>query len=105
MIPPSARILLVREPVSGRFGMHKLLAQISHDKYNLNWNGKDEIAVVTFNKKRTVCKVLIVDDYGVTCVSRMLNTGKFQIVFTENGIPLNLTKESFRRLFLTGEKI
>lgn len=45
-IPQGCRLLLVKEPVSGRFGIPKLIAQLSYNKYNINWDGFSPIAVV-----------------------------------------------------------
>ena len=54
----TGRIYMVREPVCGRFGMLRLLAMISSNSLGVKWNGIDEITVVTFNKRKTICKIL-----------------------------------------------
>ena len=54
----TGRIYMVREQVCGRFGMHRLLAMISSNSLGVKWNGINEITVVTFNKRKTICKIL-----------------------------------------------
>ena len=54
----TGRIYMVREPVCGRFGMHRLLAMISSNSLGVKWNGIDEITVVPFNKRKKICKLL-----------------------------------------------
>ena len=78
ILSQSGKIILVREPVCGRFGIHRLIAQFTSGALNVSWDGKSEITMVTFNKKRTLCKILHIDDYGVDCTTRILNTGRFQ---------------------------
>ena len=63
ILSATGKIIMVQEPVSGRFGLQKLLAKLSSNAYGVNWNGSDEISLVTFNKKRTICKILHVDDF------------------------------------------
>ena len=53
ILSATGKIIMVQEPVSGRFGLQKLLAKLSSNAYGVNWNGSDEISLVTFNKKRT----------------------------------------------------
>ena len=102
-IPQGCRLLLVKEPVSGRFGIPKLIAQLSYNKYNINWDGFSPIAVVFFNKRRSIGKLLIIDKNGASLLTRILNIGKFQIEFNDKGIPQNLTKSMLESLFLTGK--
>ncbi len=54
----TGKIYMVREPVCGRFGIHRLLAMLSSNSLNVHWNGIDEVTIVTFNKRKTICKVL-----------------------------------------------
>lgn len=58
ILSSTGKILLVREPVCGRFCIHKLMAMISSGSIGVKWNGIDEISVITFNRKRSICKVL-----------------------------------------------
>ena len=57
----TGKIYMVREPVCGRFGIHRLLAMLSSNSLNVHWNGIDEVTIVTFNKRKTICKILHID--------------------------------------------
>ena len=94
ILSQSGKIILVREPVCGRFGIHRLIAQLTSGALNVSWDGKSEITMVTFNKKRTLCKILHIDDYGVDCTTRILNTGRFQVILDDckKLIPIHLTR-------------
>ena len=47
ILSATGKIIMVQEPVSGRFGLQKLLAKLSSNAYGVNWNGSDEISLVT----------------------------------------------------------
>ena len=98
----TGRIYMVREPVCGRFGMHRLLAMLSSNSLGVKWNGIDEISIVTFNKRRTICKILHVDNCGVDCTSRVLNSGRFQVMLEEDKIPIHLTRDELEKLLMEG---
>lgn len=49
ILPKDGRIIMILEPVSGRFGVHKLMAQLSSNALGTNWNGIEPITMVTFN--------------------------------------------------------
>ena len=102
ILSATGKIIMVQEPVSGRFGLQKLLAKLSSNAYGVNWNGSDEISLVTFNKKRTICKILHVDDTGVDCTTRILNHGNFKVLLDEGLIPRRLTREALERLIIDG---
>ena len=53
ILPSEGRIVMVKEPVSGRFGVHKLMAHLTMNTYGTAWDGDETITLVTFNKKRT----------------------------------------------------
>ena len=102
ILSATGKIIMVQEPVSGRFGLQKLLAKLSSNAYGVNWNGSDEISLVTFNKKHTICKILHVDDTGVDCTTRILNHGNFKVLLDEGLIPRRLTREALERLIIDG---
>ena len=102
ILSATGKIIMVQEPVSGRFGLQKLLAKLSSNAYGVNWKGSDEISLVTFNKKRTICKILHVDDTGVDCTTRILNHGNFKVLLDEGLIPRRLTREALERLIIDG---
>ena len=58
ILSTSGKIIMVKEPVCGRFGIHRLLAMLSSVALNVRWNGTEEMTIVTFNKRRTICKIL-----------------------------------------------
>ena len=98
----TGRIYMVREPVCGRFGIHRLLAMISSNSLGIKWNGTDEISVVTFNKRKTICKVLHIDPCGVDCTTRILNTGRFQVMLDKDQLPIHLTRDELEKLLMEG---
>jgi len=98
----TGRIYMVREPVCGRFGIHRLLAMISSNSLGIKWNGTDEISVVTFNKRKTICKVLHIDTCGVDCTTRILNTGRFQVMLDKDQLPIHLTRDELETLLMEG---
>lgn len=102
ILSKTGRIYMVREPICGRFGIHRLLAMLTSGSLNIQWNGIDEISVVTFNKRRTLCKILHIDNYGVDCTTRVLNSGIFQVVFEDNLIPVHLSREELESLLNFG---
>ena len=61
ILSQSGKIILVREPVCGRFGIHRLIAQLTAGAIHVSWDDKSEIKMVTFNNKRNLCKILHTD--------------------------------------------
>lgn len=55
ILSSTGKIVMVKEPVCGRFGIHRLMAMLTSNSLKISWNGIDEITVVTFNKRRTAC--------------------------------------------------
>ncbi len=43
ILSSTGKILMVREPICGRFGIHKLMAMLSSGVLNVKWNGIDEL--------------------------------------------------------------
>ena len=104
ILSSTGRIVLVREPVSGRFGLPRLLARVSSNSYKTNWRGTEEISVVVFNRKLTIAKILHVDQYGVDLTSRQLNQGRFKVMLEEGLLPKSLNREELEQL-LRGEEL
>lgn len=100
----TGRIVLVREPVCGRFGLPRLLAKVSANAYHTNWRGIEEISVVVFNRKLTIAKILHVDRYGVDLTSRQLNHGRFKVMLEEGLLPKNLGRAELESM-LNGEEL
>ncbi len=102
ILSSTGKILMVREPVCGRFGIHKLMAMLSSGTLNVKWNGTDELSIVTFNKRRSICKVIHVDSDGVDCTTRILNIGVFKVIFEEDSLPIHLTRGELEELLRKG---
>ena len=98
----SGKIFLVREPISGRFGIPRLMAMLSSKDFGIDWNGIDEITVVTFNRRRNRCIMLHCDFAGVDRTVRVLNSGLFKVDLGSDIIPEQLTRGTLRRLLLDG---
>lgn len=103
ILSQSGKIILVRQPVSGRFGIHRLMAMLSSNQLGVGWTGTEEISVVTFNAKRTICKILHIDAYGTDCTSRILNYGKFRTLLQDDLLPVHLSRNELELLLNGGE--
>lgn len=101
-LPSTGRLVMCREPVCGRFGIHRLMAMLSTGGLKIGWNGTDEITVVTFNKRRTLCKILHADEWGVDCTTRILNTGTFKVMLDTDSLPESMSRATLEAL-LNGE--
>ena len=42
------------------------------------------------------------DVYGIDCTTRILNSGRFQVMLSENQIPVNLTRQELEQLLREG---
>ncbi|SFS40607.1 hypothetical protein SAMN02910357_00581 [Succinivibrio dextrinosolvens] len=58
ILSSTGKIVLIKEPVSGRFGMPRLMAKLASNSLKDNWDGESEITIITFNGKRSIAKVL-----------------------------------------------
>ena len=103
ILSQSGKIILVRQPVSGRFGIHRLMAMLSSNQLGVGWTGTEEISVVTFNAKRTICKILHIDAYGTDCTTRILNYGKFRTLLQDDLLPVHLRRNELELLLNGGE--
>lgn len=64
----------------------------------VGWNGSEEITVVTFNKRRTLCKILHADEWGVDCTTRILSSGTFKVMLETGSLPEAMTRETLEAL-------
>ena len=103
ILSQTGKIILVRQPVNGRFGIHRLMAMLSSNQFGVSWNGTEEITIVTFNAKRTICKILHVDTYGTDCTTRILNYGKFKTILQEDLLPVHLKRDELETLLIGGD--
>lgn len=97
-LPRTGRLLMCREPVCGRFGIHRLMAMLSTGGLKVGWNGSEEITVVTFNRRRTLCKILHADEWGVDCTTRILSSGTFKVMLETGSLPEAMTRETLEAL-------
>ena len=102
LLSTTGKSFLVLEPISGRFGIPRLLAKLSSNSLNINWDGEEEITILTVNSRRSRLKILHIDDVGCDLTSRVLNKGTFKVLFQENCIPKALTRSMLERLFIDG---
>lgn len=102
LLSRTGKVLLLNEPVSGRFGLPRLFAKLCSHAADWGWNGEDEFTIVCFNKRHTICKILHVDETGVDCTSRILHQGTFKVFLDEGLIPRALTRYELERLLLDG---
>lgn len=100
----TGRIVLIKEPISGRFGMPRLLAKLTSNSLKVNWDGEEEITIITFNKRRSIAKILHLDHVGSDLTTRVLDHGLFKVVLDEEGqhLPQRITREQLERLFVDG---
>ena len=87
LIPSTGSVYLCREPVCGRFGIHRLLAMLTTRELRVGWDGS-----------ATICKILHVDAYGVDCTTRILNSGRFKVMLDEGSLPERLGREELEDL-------
>lgn len=100
----TGKIVLIKEPISGRFGMPRLMAKLASNSLRVNWDGESEITIITLNRKRSIAKVLHVDNVGTDLTTRVLNHGLFKVLLDEEGqhLPQRITREALERLFVDG---
>ena len=72
----ACRVTVVTSPIDGRFGFHRLAEMaklyLGIDVY------KGEDFVVFMSLRRTVCKIIHADDFGITLITRYLHKGHFE---------------------------
>jgi hypothetical protein len=102
ILSKTGRIVMVREPISGRFGMPRLLAALASNSLKVKWDGMSEISVITFNRKKTIAKLIHIDQFGCDVTQRVLNKGKFKIMLESNLIPKDLSRSELERLLMDG---
>lgn len=83
ILSSTGKIYVIRTPVCGRFGMYRLLAKLTSGDFGVSWDGVSEITIVTFNKRRSMCNILHIDQYGTDKLIRKLNEGVYKIYLEE----------------------
>lgn len=103
ILSSQGRIFLILKPVSGRWGIKRLLEFLkSNQESNVYWNGLDEITLITFNAKHNTCSIIHVDQYGADRLIRKLHNGNFKILLKEGLLPKRITKAELEELLTTG---
>lgn len=102
ILSSTGKIFVIRTPVSGRFGMYRLMAKLTSGEFKVSWDGVSEITIVTFNKRRTMCNVLHIDQFGTDKLTRKLNEGVYQIYLDEGLIYQRLTREDLEKMLTYG---
>lgn len=98
------RVLLVRTPIDGRFGINKLYCLLAGGALNIAFDPDEEseIWIVTVTRNRKRLRILHADELGMTLIIRMLwGSSKFMTVL-DGGLPKSLTASQLRFLILTG---
>lgn len=102
ILSSTGKIYIVLKPVSGRFGIPRLMSELSSKSLKVPWDGSEEITVVMFNTRRTLCSVLHADARGTDHTRRILEHGTFDVLLDEGLKPAALTREQLERLLDTG---
>lgn len=102
ILSSTGKIYIVLKPVSGRFGIPRLMSELSSKRLKVPWDGREEITVVTFNTRRSLCSVLHVDSRGTDHTRRMLEHGTFDVFLEDGLLPAALTREQLEKLLDTG---
>ena len=75
------------------------------DELQIGWNGIEPVVIVTFNERRTICKVFVVDGTGYTCFTRKRASGRFQYKFNPELIPSIISARAFNETAHTWQSI
>ena len=62
IIPTGCLIHVVNKPVSARYGIPTMFDMLISDELQIGWNGIEPVVIVTFNERRTICKVFVVEN-------------------------------------------
>lgn len=102
LLSSTGKIYMIKEPVSGRWGIYRLRDCLFSGAFKINWNGKDEITLVTFNKSRKNCSIFHSDMCGMERTVRLLRKGTYHVILTAGLKPGELTREQLERLLCDG---
>ena len=101
-ILPEGRIMILKQPISGRYGIPRLMAYITANSSRFGWDGVETISVITFNRFRTRCKIISCDKYGVTLTVRILHSGNFKVLLDDDLLPETINKSELESLMRYG---
>ena len=97
-IPKDCRITVYQKPVSALYGIPGLGGLLMSRAVQINWNRRDNIAMIFFNPKCTLCKILVADQTGYSCTTRRLNRGRFPVALALGLVPEEITREALAKL-------
>ena len=102
LLPKHTRIIIINKPVNARLGIPGMMNLMFSNSLGLFWDGVEPITVVTFNLKQRICKILTVDDSGITCSSRVLRRGRFQYMLRHELMPTSIKRHELEALLQEG---
>lgn len=98
-------IYLIRKPIPGNYGIHKLFDMLVSSQFGIVYdlNTMPEIWLLTTNKRKKRLSILHVECFGYENIVRFLHGNNlFNILFDEKAPPITLTRSQLRRLVLDG---
>ena len=97
----SGKIYMVKSPIKGNAGINMLDSLVVSGALGISMTDKQEKYVIFFNKSRNRCRILHIDEAGVTLMVRRLFSKKFQVILDSSDNQV-LTREQLKRLLLDG---
>lgn len=98
IIPKNCRITVYQQPVSGRYGIPGLGGLLMMCAKRIQWNGRDNIAMIFLNNSHTQCKIIVADQTGYSCTARRLNSGRFPAALSLGLVPEEISREALAKL-------
>ncbi|MCK0527699.1 hypothetical protein [Anaerobiospirillum sp. NML120449] len=102
LLPKHTRIIIINKPINARLGIPGMMNLLFSNAFELLWDGVEPITVVAFNLKQRMCKILTVDDNGITCSNRVLRQGRFQYMLRHELIPTAIRRCELEALLQEG---
>jgi len=100
------RILLLKAPVNGHWGINRLYERITSDMMGFKYDdaSREELWVVFFNRRLTRMRIMhIQPDRGYSLIIRVIYSGRFRVILEgAAGKPVNITREQLQKLVDTG---
>lgn len=101
----SGKIYLIKKPISGRYGLPKIMGNLLTGAFGEDIASADEeIYVVLTTKDRKTLIIFHMDDLGYDLTKRRLFHGKFALILDndDESNPVKITREELKRLVLDG---
>ncbi len=100
-----SRLLILRKPVDGRWGLASLYNKVVAGTLGIKWDEREEITVAMFPKNHASMMVFHADDAGVDLLRRTLYGKRFSHILEKVENPQHaepVTYEELMELFSTG---